>query len=369
MRCALIPVVMVVLVVTAPAAEMHPHVELTTGKTSVSGKALITTTEETVLVSPDGRIQIVDNRTVTKKRTVSPQFRPWSHSLIRTAALKELGPDFASAATRRYVVLAKDSSTAGRYAALFEDTYKTVYQYFSVRGVSLTEPEFPMVAIVFSNHGDFARYAAKDKVRASRTLMGYYHALSNRVALFEGAPGADGTAASGNERFQWNSVDGQVKDTIVHEATHQVAFNTGLHNRLGANPKWAVEGLATVFETAAARNTSSTTSRRINVERFLWFGNFSKERRKPKSLQTFLASDRAFETNPLDAYSEAWAFSFFLIETRPRQYVQYLKKVAQRDAFHTATPDERLADFQSVFGKETALLESQFLRFVGELKK
>ena len=369
MRSILVSVVTVVLSLTAQAAETLPHVELTTSDGPVSGKPIITTRDETVLTGPDGRLHIVENRLVTRKRTVSPQFRPWSHTLIRTAVLKELGSGFASAQTRRYVVFAKDSQTAGKYATLFDDTYNTVYRYFSVRGVSLSEPEFPMVAIVFSTHADFAKYAAKDKVRASRTLMGYYHALTNRVALFEGMPGDGNVASVEADGFSWNSMQGQLKDTIVHEATHQVAFNTGLHGRLSANPKWAVEGLATVFETAAARNTSSDVAKRINVERYVWFGNYSKERRQPKSLATFLASDRPFETSALDAYSEAWAFSFFLIETRPRQYVQYLKKVAQRDAFHRSTPESRLADFQSVFGKETALLEAQFLRYVGGLKK
>lgn len=124
-----------------------------------------------------------------------------------------------------------------------------------------------------------------------------------------------------------------------------------------------------MFETAAIRNTTSTASRRVNLDRYVWFGNFQKERRKPKSISDFLASDKPFDANALDAYSESWAFSFYLIETRPRQYVQYLTKIARRDPLKDYPAAERLADFQSVFGKDLGLLESQFLRYVSGLKK
>ena len=37
--------------------------------------------------------------------------------------------------------------------------------------------------------------------------------------------------------------------TIVHEATHQIAFNSGLHQRLSDCPKWFSEGIAMYCET------------------------------------------------------------------------------------------------------------------------
>ena len=38
--------------------------------------------------------------------------------------------------------------------------------------------------------------------------------------------------------------------TIIHEATHQLAANTGLMPRKVRRPTWAAEGLATYFESA-----------------------------------------------------------------------------------------------------------------------
>ena len=37
-------------------------------------------------------------------------------------------------------------------------------------------------------------------------------------------------------------------DTIIHEATHQTAYNVGVHARFADQPRWLVEGLAMMFE-------------------------------------------------------------------------------------------------------------------------
>ena len=54
---------------------------------------------------------------------------------------------------------------------------------------------------------------------------------------------------------------------MVHEATHQLGYNLGLHNRTGSNPKWIVEGLATVFETPGMETHASDRSamKRVNA--------------------------------------------------------------------------------------------------------
>ncbi|NOX55386.1 MAG: DUF1570 domain-containing protein [Planctomycetes bacterium] len=164
-------------------------------------------------------------------------------------------------------------------------------------------------------------------------------------------------------------VRGEVYDTLIHEATHQFAFNMGLHSRIGQNPKWVVEGLATVLEVAGPARTklSRSVRGRINRERFLWFRNYARTRRPDRSLAQFLRNDRMFDTAVLDAYSQAWALSFYLMETRPRRYMDYLKAVARRNPLRSYTPEERVRDFQKAFGENLDRLEADFLRFVDRL--
>lgn len=154
--------------------------------------------------------------------------------------------------------------------------------------------------------------------------------------------------------------------TIIHEATHQLAYNTGLHSRIGWNPRWIVEGLATVFEAPGIRDGTKnrTAASRINRGRFVRFGNFAAERYKTKSLESFLASDKMFQASMSDAYAQAWAFSFFLIETRPRKYGELLKTIAAREPLSGYPAEQRVADFRRIVADNLNLLEAEFLRFM-----
>ncbi|MCA9072183.1 MAG: DUF1570 domain-containing protein, partial [Planctomycetaceae bacterium] len=141
--------------------------------------------------------------------------------------------------------------------------------------------------------------------------------------------------------------------------------------RMGENPKWIVEGLATVFESPGIRESSSQRGKaiqRINRERYVWFQNYVKSRRKPKSLEAFVSSDRQFQSAALDGYAEAWALSFYLIETRPAKYAAFLKTITSRDPMKAYPANERVADFQKAFGKDLDMLEADFLRFFARLE-
>ena len=108
-------------------------------------------------------------------------------------------------------------------------------------------------------------------------------------------------------RWRERSASVDIDGTVIHEATHQVAFNTGVHSRLASHPRWAVEGLATVFEAEGIRVRHDLTSPidRINRERYLWFQDYASNRRRAHSLGSFVSDDRAFEQSAMDAYSEA----------------------------------------------------------------
>ena len=81
------------------------------------------------------------------------------------------------------------------------------------------------------------------------------------------------------------------------------------------------------------------------------------------SLAEFVATDRLFQTDPDAAYAEAWALTFFLVETRPQKYVQYLRLTASREDFTRYSDAERVQDFTDAFGRNLAVLEAHFVRY------
>jgi hypothetical protein len=397
-------IVLAIVVVTGTPVTAAPPalIEVQVQGEILQGKVCAHTDQFFWLESQDGRLRRLPADEVHKFRKISPQFSAWSASIVRDSLRREFGKGFEFSGTRHYVVGASSSQKARLYAETFEELFRTFQMYFSVRGFTIGEPEFPLIAIVFPDIDSFARYASAEKVESPRSFLGYYMRLSNRIALYEtpenapqqsqvspilispagGLPICDSgpfanasfpfatSAAPWIDSEPWGTFQGSLKDTMIHEATHQAAFNTGLHSRIGENPKWVVEGLATVFEAPGIRNSggSGPARTRINYGRFMHFGDFRKSRLKPKSLESFLANDELFKTSMPDFYSEAWALSFFLIETRPRAYAEYLRTIAARDPLRAYPAEERVADFKNTISKELPLLEAEFLRFIAGIK-
>ena len=120
--------------------------------------------------------------------------------------------------------------------------------------------------------------------------------------------------------------------TIVHEATHQLAFNCGLQNRYADIPVWLSEGMAIYFETPDLQSSTGwRTIGSVNRVRLQGFREYLP-RRKSESLKTLLMDDDRMRDprTALDAYAEAWALNYFLIRQRPKQYVEYLKILEQK---------------------------------------
>jgi hypothetical protein len=163
---------------------------------------------------------------------------------------------------------------------------------------------------------------------------------------------------------------GENADTIIHEAVHQAAFNTGVHDRFANPPRWVAEGLAMMFEPRGVWDAhyDNSQSDRVNRDRLQEFRKYAATRRPPNALAEFISSDNPFRTDIFAAYAEAWALSFYLCETQPRLYAAYLQKTADRPLFADYPPAERMADFQDIFGSEMKMFDKKFLRFIEEVK-
>ncbi len=360
------------------ASESKSAVEVRVGKTVTTGKLLARGKDKATLLDRAGQLHDVDMSASTLK-TLKSNFQSLSVTELRNQLAREFGKDFEIGTTRHYLVVAPRGK-ATSYAAVFEDQYSTMLRYFKTRGFSLTEPSFSLMAIVFPNRQQFMQYAQADGAKAMAGMAGYYSPRTNRVALFESSEKSVALSDSlqlfsethrlGFGSTPFGSLAADLKSTMVHEATHQVAYNIGLHSRLGETPRWVVEGMATVFEPDGVRDSSAgwNVKQRINRDRYLSFLNYAKNRRPPKSLKSFVEGDSLYESAVPDFYGQSWALSFFLIETRPRNYSAYVKRIAARDPFADYRAAERLADFKDAFQTDLDLLDAQFLRFMDGLK-
>jgi hypothetical protein len=236
----------------------------------------------------------------------------------------------------------------------------------------LHEPEFPLVAVVFPNQTLFAEYAEKEGGNAAKSSQGYYWVPTNRVVLYDltaNLPVPENSKRRADIRARLEASAYNVA-TVVHEATHQIAFNCGVHTRLADNPPWLTEGLAMYCETPDFKSrTGWKTIGALNKKRLGEFQNFVRQRRKPDSLKTLVSDGKRFG-NPQQAgetYAEAWALTYFLNKTQPRQYAAYLKQLSEKQPLMWGKPDERLKEFQKAFGDDLEKLDRDFLGFTRKL--
>lgn len=384
MRTSWWPYVLAALsALTAKAAGNESLVEVRDGKTVTTGKLLAQDKERAMLLDRAGRLHDLTLGSV-KLQATNSRFQPLSVMDLRNQLAREFGKGFEVGSTRHYLVLAP-SGRASDYAKVFEEQYSTLQRYFQVRGFTLTDPQFPLVAVVFPSQKQFTEYARGEGSKTMANMQGYYSPRTNRVALFESQARSVAVSALDPRDVQrtegvsplvqappvFGTTESELKATMIHEATHQIAYNIGLHSRLGETPRWVVEGMATAFEPDGMRSTlaGSQPSQRINRERYLVFQNYVKSgRRPPKSLRSFIESEALYETAVLDFYAQSWALTFFLVETRPRNYAAYLKRIAARNPFSAYPAKERLADFKETIHPDVDWLDVQFAKFIDGLK-
>jgi len=316
----------------------------------LEGQPLFWDRKDMCLLCRDGSMPIFANKAAKNSRKIQRSFYPYTTAEMKERIRSEFGHRYAVSSSEHFVVVHSPDSGSD-WAERMESLYRTFRSSMRVRGISTSNPQVTMVAVVFRNRGDYFSYFAERGKNLPSTTMGHYEQDSNRVYLFDAA----------NSRV--------VMDTVVHEATHQTAYNVGVHRRRAQQPSWLVEGLAMMFETPGMREAWSVQSRgtRINRERIDRFREYL-ERRPDDALLRMIASDRAFHTTALDAYAEAWVLSFYLFETRSQDYSRYLSRVAARPPFSAYSARDRVNDFRSTFGNDLQVLDNQMLRFVDELK-
>jgi len=342
----------------AAAVPLEGMVELVLKGKKIEGTPLDWNRQKVRLLGRDGWLWEFAPGEAKEFHKSAGQFRCYSPSEFRATLLRELGQEYEVSGTGHYLV-AHPRGERDQWAERFEDLYRSFVHYFSVRGFHPAAPPFPLVGIVCQNRADFARYAANQGVRTPNGVLGYYCSQSNRIILYD-------TGNKPRRGQPWQ----ETASVILHEATHQTAFNTGIHNRYAPPPHWLAEGLALVFEAPGVHSPREYTEpgHRINRVRLKDFNQGVRAKHRPELLCSIVASDGLFASSPGVAYAEAWALSFFLLETEPRKYTKYLALTAARRPFTEYTEAQRTADFVSIFGSDWKMLEARMLRFTSELK-
>ncbi|MEQ9408791.1 MAG: DUF1570 domain-containing protein [Fuerstiella sp.] len=374
-RLSVLLTILLIPVILPTTAGAGGLVRVSTGATDYEGKVIALTPTTCSLLDRQGQLVHLNVRSLQKFQKISTRYQPLPTAQLRDELRKEFSGSYEVAGTTHYLV-SGPSGRASRYAELFESIYRDVERFYRVRGFRVQTPDVPLIAVVFGSQQEFAHYCLRDQVPPSPGLLGYYSLKTNRVALFDddrllsqNEVSEPFSAASGGVLAN-AAIAGDTVNTIIHETTHQVGYNIGVHSRLGGTPTWVVEGLATVLEPSGMRSNKGRQliSDRLNPERSSWFQQRHRPSRSMGNLAKLVASEEWFHRQTLNSYSESWALTFFLLEnaSRRKDFVTYLQKISERPPLQEYPPEERLADFQSVFG-DISRLEVEFIRYMDRM--
>lgn len=328
----------------------------TTDGRTVAGRIVIEAVDGSLLVDhDDGRYELFAAGAVVARQPAAAT-EPTTPREFGERVLAGLPAGFELLVTKHYVVCFNTSRDYAAWcAALYERLHDGFTNYWTKAGLPLADSPRPLVVVIFATRQDYEAHAAADLGPAADRVVGYYNLLSNRVVTFD-LTGSDQLAPRGRrpgragiEILASPAASGMVA-TIVHEATHQLAFNSGLHQRLAAVPLWVSEGIATYFETPDLESPRGWRAigsvNRPRLDHFL-------ATYRPGLIEAILTDDELFRRpeTALDAYAAAWVVTHHLLQTRKRQFVEYQRRLSAKRPLVEDPPETRLEDFRAAFGE------------------
>src|SRR5262245_43854241 len=214
-----------VLAVTSSLPAADPLLRFDLPGRTVEGTPLAWSEKEIYLLGRDGQLIEFPPEQGKNPSKLSGGFKSLSQAEIRGQLLAEFGQGYEVSGVGHYLVV-HATGQRDQWAPRFEELYRSFRHYFAARGWNLMEPRFPLIAVVYRRQTDFARQAAREGLTQAGGVLGYYSPTTNRILMFDP-----------DDSPQWSGS----AETIIHEAAHQTAFNTSVHNRFSATPRWVVE--------------------------------------------------------------------------------------------------------------------------------
>jgi len=342
----------------------------------VEGRLVLTARDGGILLlARDGVLWNVVPEEQVKHTSDELPFKPFGPQEMTKAVVKQLPKGFECHPTPHYLIFYDTSREYARWCgALFEGLYSAFHTFWTQKGFKPSAPEFPLVAVVFADKQSYLDFSKDDLGDAGESIIGYFSLATNRMTMYDLTEAQGARAGRGGTSAEINRVLSspeatRIVSTIVHEATHQIAFSCGMHARYSDCPLWFSEGVAIYFETPNLRNAKGWSgvgaTNRLRLTQFQQY----QVKRPRDSLRTLIATDDRFRNvnQAPNAYAEAWALTDFLLRQHKKQYVEYLNMLSRKDPLVRDGPEKRIEQFEEYFG-DLKKLDAEFLRQVGRMR-
>ncbi len=320
-----------------------------------------------LLEERNGKLHQIAAKRIKSRDAAEFPFAPLTSMELAIDLLSQVSGEFEITETEHYVIC---SNSASEYVEFCGKLLESVFeQYFRVMGelkVAVNPPLRKLPVVVFANASDFQAFAKKKHPEVSfEETPGYFSVSDNQTLLLD-LTGDRSIRSAPSIRKRLAEKPLQVA-TVVHEAVHQLAFNSGLQVRMADNPLWLSEGLAMYFESGVSR-TSLLLSRPgvVNPRHHPAFMQLARDNRITDGLKSLIESDTAFQ-NAAEmpaAYAKSWALTHYLVREERIGLQKYLQGIAMRKPMVGLTAEQRSQEFHDAFGKLPDEMEREIVSYM-----
>jgi Protein of unknown function (DUF1570) len=338
----------------------------------VEGRLVITAQDGGLIVEErSGRLQQLKADAIAGRAQLPGAFVPMNADELSADLLRQVPPGFEVHHTQHYVLVTNSTEEYAEFCGqLLEKVCAEYFEFCLEHELPVAPPSGPLPVIIFHATAEFQEFALRQHPETSfEDTPGYYSIRENQMLLTDLTRDRSlRNSASIRKRLADQPL--QVA-TVVHEAVHQLAFNTGLQVRLGDNPLWLTEGLAMYFEPAMPRS-SLLWSRPgvVNVRHHQTFLRTGTEQQPAIPFSQLVGTDTSFlnADSVASAYAGGWALTTWVVKNHRSGLKKYFEKLAARKPLQPVSPAERVAEFREAFGKSPDEMHRDVISYVKRIK-
>lgn len=280
----------------------------------VVAKLLVEVGDHRILILPDGRLVTRHRRDATSTERT---FVPIEKDALAVRLLETEFSGFKTNQTRRYLYLYNTSEEfALATSRILETMFPGVANYAKAQKIEVTEPDVPLVVVMFRTEDEFQRYE-----RMPTGVVAYYNIIDNRVVMYE---------ESRLRSVKPELAIQQSIATIAHEGAHQILHNIGVQKRLSRWPMWLSEGLAEFFApTTFGSRLRWKGAGQVNDMRMFELEMYLKSRDSDQPngqmIEQTVVAGRLTSTG----YASAWSLTHYLAKSKRASFNDYVREVSQ----------------------------------------
>ena len=341
------------------------------------------------------------------EKVAIPENKPFEEKIL-TEFKTRFEHDFKIIHRRHFLIIYDTTEAfANQRGAALEQAYDSFMYYFNMKQLHPHFLSSRLNVILFKSRQNYLSYARRTEGADLSWSAGYYSQRTNRSAFYDDSTGPAAESvdkrlatlkdrrrelntqisdASGSDRIRLIDERDKISNEIfeittrmgnvvgllnnvktVHEAIHQLAFNTGIQKRLIDYPLWFTEGLACAFETQDHNNNRGPGV--MNWGRIAGV-KAAMAHNKLIPLEDLIASPRPekFDEQTLGVYyAESWAIFHYMYKFHRPALERYLLAFHDIETLRVLSAEERKKLFTDAFGADIPGFEKKFLAYLKQL--